>query len=125
MKTITTIEELMNELESGNYNFYGLRKATNHDLEIIESGREYLDCSYNWVDNTITDEQLCGTCAIYVSEYMTEKELQKKFELVNHRYIGKTMLLIGDKGGVPGEDEGEYIIGSNGYGAYVLATVEF
>lgn len=123
MKKITTYEELMNELESGAYNYYGLRKATNHDIELIESGRDYLDCSFDWVDNSRTDTLLDGTCAIWITEYMAESELKKRHDLVE-KYEGKTILLLGGKKGTPGEDNGEIILGGNGYGADVIALVE-
>ena len=43
MKKITSIEELKEEIESYDYNYYGLRKLTEHDMEVMERG--YLDCS--------------------------------------------------------------------------------
>lgn len=123
MKKITTVEELMNELESVAYNYHGLRKATSHDIEIIESGRNYLDCSFDFVDGTKTNTRLGGTCAIEITEYMSENELQKRYEQLK-KYDGKTILLLGDKNGTHGEDKDEIVLGSNGYGADVIAIVE-
>lgn len=125
IKTITTIEELMEILESGEYNYYGLRGATKHDIENINRG--YLDCSYNWVDGDKTDEQLNGTCAISVGDFLKEKELLRRYhriEMYTAQHDTDTILLIADNNQEYGEDENEVILGSGGYGADVLAIVD-
>lgn len=112
----------MDELESGNYNYYGLRNATEHDLELINSGRTYLDCSHNWVDNEDTEEKLEGSCAVYVSEYMSAKEITARYNQVLNNYFGNTILLIADNTSEWGNDENEIILG-NGWGADVIGIV--
>ena len=77
-REITTIQELMAELESGNYNYYGLRGAYESDLEKLDRG--YLDRSYVWEDGEQTDEQLDGTCALGVSDSLTEDEIQEVYD---------------------------------------------
>lgn len=125
MKKITTIEELIEILESGEYNYYGLRCATNHDVENIERG--YLDCSYNWIDGEKTDEQLNGTCALSVGDFLNEKEIMRRYNrlaMYTSQHGTSTILLIADNNQEYGEDENEVILGSNGYGADVVAIVE-
>lgn len=116
------IKQIMGELESGNYNYYGLRNATEHDLELINSGRTYLDCSHNWVDNEDTEEKLEGSCAVYVSEYMSAKEITARYNQVLNNYFGNTILLIADNTSEWGNDENEIILG-NGWGADVIGIV--
>ena len=118
MKKITSIEELKEEIESDNYNYYGLRKATEHDEEIMERG--YLDCSFDWIDGEQTDEELNGTCAVSVNEYCN---LEERLEQVKKDYCGTTILLIADKYCEYGNDENEVILG-NGCGADIVAIVE-
>lgn len=116
------IKQIMDELESGNYNYYGLRNATEHDLELINSGRTYLDCSHNWVDNEDTEEKLEGSCAVYVSEYMSAKEITARYNQVLNNYFGNTILLIADNASEWGNDENEIVLG-NGWGADVIGIV--
>lgn len=116
------IKQIMGELESGNYNYYGLRNATEHDLELINSGRTYLDCSHNWVDNEDTEEKLEGSCAVYVSEYMSAKEITARYNQVLNNYFGNTILLIADNTSEWGNDENEIVLG-NGWGADVIGIV--
>ena len=125
MKKITTIEELMETLESHEYNYYGLRGATNHDVANIERG--YLDCSFNWEDGEKTDEQLGGTCALSVGDFLSEKEIMKRYNrlaMYTAQHGTDTILLIADVNCEYGEDEDEVILGSNGCGADVIAIVE-
>lgn len=125
MKKITTIEELMEILESGEYNYYGLRGATNHDVANIERG--YLDCSYNWIDGEKTDEQLDGTCALSVGDFLNEKEIMRRYNrlaMYTAQHGTSTILLIADNNQEYGEDEDEVVLGSNGCGADVVAIVE-
>ena len=125
MKKITTIEELMEILESGEYNYYGLRGATNHDVANIERG--YLDRSYNWVDGEKTDEQLDGTCALSVGDFLSEREILRRYNRIamyTAQHGTSTILLIADNNQEYGEDENEVILGSNGHGADVVAIVE-
>jgi hypothetical protein len=116
------IKQIMDELESGNYNYYGLRNATEHDLELINSGRTYLDCSHNWVDNEDTEEKLEGSCAVYVSEYMSAKEITARYNQVLNNYFGNTILLIADNTSEWGNDENEIVLG-NGWGADIIGIV--
>lgn len=125
MKKITTIEQLMEVLESGEYSYYGLRGATNHDVDNIERG--YLDCSYNWIDGEKTDDQLNGTCALSVGDFLSEKEIMKRYNrlaMYTAQHGTDTILLIADVNCEYGEDEDEVILGSNGCGADVIAIVE-
>lgn len=124
MKKITTIEELMNTLEGSGY--FGLRGASKHDLELLERG--YLDCSYVWEDGEITNEQLSGTCAVGVSEYLTKDEIKERYSDIVNMYCPahetNVVLLINDKYQKYGNDENEVILGSNGCGADVIAIVK-
>ena len=126
MKTITTIAELMEILESGS-KYYGLRKATEHDEEIMERG--YLDCSIDMFDDEYADysedcELLGGTSAIGISDALDEDEIIDRYNALNKTYIGKTILLISDRHMDYGSDDNEVVLGSNGYGADVEAIVE-
>lgn len=123
--TITTMSELMDILESGKYNYYGLRGATNHDVENINRG--YLDCSYNWIDGEKTDDPLDGTCALSIGDFLTENEIIKRYNrcaMYNASHGTNIVLLIADNSQTYGEDENEVILGSNGYGADVVAIVD-
>lgn len=132
MKTITTVEELMNELENGGYNYYGLRGASEHDKEILDSGRDYLDCSLDlWGERDCDFEDdvdcLNGTSAISVNDYMSLDELKERYNkalgyATNHHGT-QTVYLLADKNGDYGDDEHEVVLGSNGCGADVLAIV--
>ena len=122
MKKITSLSELMQEIENCTC-YCGLRNASEEDLQNIE--REYLDCSHNWDDNTPTDEILSGTCAIGVNDYMTEEKITEIYNFVKKVYQNTgTILLISDKRQEYGNDDGEVILGHDGYGADVLAIVE-
>lgn len=122
MREITSVSELMEELESCNYNYYGLRGAHDSDLDKIERG--YLDCSYVWEHNCTTDEQLCGTCALGVHDALTEQQIIDRYTTARDSYSESgTVLLIADKEQEYGNDENEVILGSNGYGADVVAIV--
>lgn len=133
MKKITTIAELREALENSNYNYYGLRGATEHDIEIVNSGRDYLDCSYDLscrrdCDYDETAEQLNGTCAIEVDAFwMNDDALAERYNeakgYANNHHCTDIVYLIADKNGESGEDENEIILG-NGYGADVIAIVE-
>lgn len=125
MKEYTNIEQLMSELEEGKFNYFALRNATEHDLKILESGRDYLDSSHNWIDNVDTEEELGGSCGICITEYMKESEILNRFNRCLNIYEGNTILLIADNLQEYGEDEDEVILGSNGYGANVLGYVKF
>lgn len=123
MKTITTISELMAELESGEYNYYGLRGATEHDVEVADRG--YLDCSYDADDDVVVGD-LNGTCGLNVHEYNSESELMERYNraLKIYAWKTKTVYLIADKNCEYGVDEDEVILGGNGYGADVVAIVK-
>lgn len=125
MKKITSIAEFMHELETGGHAYYGLRAATHHDLDNIERG--YLDCSFDWVDGEKTDHQLDGTCAIGICDSLSESEIMRRYKrlsMYNAAHGTGTTLLVADGGCEYGEDEDEVILGSNGYGADVVAIVE-
>lgn len=126
MKKITTIEELMEILESGEYNYYGLRGASQDNIDQMDRG--YLDCSYNWEDGECTGEQLNGTCGIGIGDYLSEKEIRRRIERIRNCYNPvhetETILLIADSNCEYGDDEDEVILGSNGCGADVIAIVE-
>lgn len=126
MKKITTIAELMEIIESGEYNYYGLRGASAHDLDVMDRG--YLDCSYNWIDGEQTDEMLNGSCAIGIGDYLSEKEIARRYNRIKDHYNAahgtETILLIADNSQEYGDDEDEVVLGSNGCGADVIAIVE-
>ena len=122
VKIITSISELRDELESGKYNYYGLRGVHESDMNYISRG--YLEPSWVWDRSDWTDERLNGTCALYVDEYMSDAELESRYfrALNDYSPIG-VVLLIADKVSEWGADENEIILG-NGYGADVVAKVE-
>lgn len=124
MKKITAAE-IMEILEESKYNYYGVRGASESDMENLERG--YLDCSYDWYDNTCTDEQLNGTCALGVNEYMSENRIAEICERAYKEYAKckgtNTILLIADNAQEYGNDDGEVILG-NGFGADVIAIIE-
>lgn len=122
MREITSINELMEELESGNYNYYGLRGAHDSDLEKLDRG--YLDRSYWWERDTPTDELLDGTCALGVSDSLTEEQVEERYTTARDIYAESgVVLLIADSRQEYGADADEVILGSNGYGADVVAVV--
>lgn len=130
MKTITTFEELLETLENAEYNYYGLRGASEHDLEILDRG--FLDRSQdNWNERDCEwhdgAEMLNGTSAIYVDEYMSATKLTRKYGMAakyaaNH-HSTNTVLLIADNAMEWGDDEEEAVIG-DGCGADVVAIVK-
>ena len=124
LNNLTSVEEIMDVLESGKYNYYGFRNATDHDIKLINKGQEYLDPSFDWTDNVRSKNKLDGTSAIEITEYMSDADIQKKYKQTLNGYTGNTILLIGDKHGTYGEDDGEIILGSNGYGADVIALIK-
>lgn len=124
MKKITTIAELIAEIENGNYSYYGLRGASNHDMANAE-GRGYLDPSHIWSDNEMIDELLNGTCAVGITDSMSSDRIADIYDRCLHAYsTAGTVLLIADRDQDYGEDDGEVILGSNGCGADVVAIVE-
>lgn len=126
MMTITSISELMSIIEEGKYNYYGIRGASESDMENLDRG--YLDCSYDWDDNESTGEQLGGTCALGINEYTSEEKAEKICKRALNMYAKcnrtNTVLLIADNGQEYGNDDGEVILGSNGFGADVIAIIE-
>lgn len=123
MKKITTVGELMDVLDGDGY--FGLRGASEHDIDIADRG--YLDCSYDWVDNVMTDNQLNGTCAIGICDFLSADEITKRYKraLSYARAKGtNTVYLLHEGDCEYGEDEHEVILGYNGYGADVIAIVE-
>jgi len=124
MKAITTIEELMQELESHKYNYYGLRGSSAEELEKVNDG--YLkECSSVWEDGTPTDEKLNGTCAVGVFDELPKSEIMSRYNTAKNRYsVDGTVLLIADSEQEYGNDENETILGHDGYGADVVAVVK-
>lgn len=124
MKKIT-VAEIMEILEENKYNYYGIRGASESDMENLERG--YLDCSYDWCDNESTGEQLNGTCALDINEYMSENKIANICERAYKMYAKcngtNTILLIADNTQEYGNDDGEIILG-NGFGADVIAIIE-
>lgn len=121
---VADIAEVANILEKSEYNYYGFRNATNRDLKAVNSGRGYLDPSYEWVDNEITDTLLGGTSAIFISSDMSEDELYRRYMQCLNGYKGDTVLLIADSDSEWGEDDNEIILGHSGYGADFICFVE-
>ena len=128
IKTITSLEDLMSELESCEYNYYGLRGATPENLDQIERG--YLDCSFDF-DHELgvpSDEYLNGTCALEVSNRLPEKTIMLMYKnaIKNYCYAHgtNTVLLIGGDRSDWGEDDDEIIIRNGNRGADVIAIVE-
>lgn len=104
-------------------NYCGLRNASEEDLQNLD--REYLDCSHHWDDNTPTETLLDGTCAIGINEYMTEGKVAEVYTHVKKTYQNTgIILLISDNHQEYGNDDGEVILGHDGYGADVIAIVE-
>lgn len=124
MKTITTIEELMQVLEETSGNF-GLRGATEHDVEIADRG--YLDCSFDNWDGSYdyeNEEKLSGTSAVCVTEYMSNSELQKRYNVAkSYATWTDVVYLVSDENCELGSDDGEVVLGHNGYGADIIALV--
>lgn len=130
MKTITTIEELMNELENGS-GYWGVRGASEHDIEVSDRG--YLDCSLDLFDRRDCDydeeaEMLNGTCAIGINSFMEEGTIEERYEqamrYASNHHMTNVVYLLNDSNCEYGEDENEVILGSNGYGANIVAIVD-
>ena len=123
--TIRSIDELIEELESGEYNYYGLRGLTRHNISQISRG--YLDSSFDWdFENDVkSDEYLDGTSAVVVSDTMTEKQIANSVALVKRQYNfnGVIALIAGDSGEY-GDDEDEIIISCDGRGADIVALID-
>lgn len=122
MKKIESVQEVIEIIESGKYNYYGFRKATDHDRDVMDRG--YLDCSYDWIDGDQTEDQLSGSCAVGINDYMNEEQIIERFNQCRNHYSGSVMLLIADNRCEYGNDDNEVILGSNGCGADVLGIVE-
>ena len=124
MKKITTIAELIAEIENGSYSYYGLRGASNHDMTNAEC-RGYLDPSHDWSDNEMSDELLNGTCAVGITDSMPSDRIADIYDRCLRTYsTAGAVLLIADREQEYGEDDGEVILGSSGCGADVVAIVE-
>ena len=130
MKKITSVEELIEILENNSGNF-GLRGASEHDIEIADRG--YLDCSLDtWGERDCPydedAEKLSGTSAIYVSNDLDTEEIVDRYQMAygyakNH-HMTDTVYLISDSSYDWGIDENEIVLGHNGYGADVIAVIE-
>lgn len=124
MKIITTLNELMEEIERA-HGYCGLRGASDHDLEVADRG--YLDCSFDNWDGSYdyeNEDRLGGTSAVCVTEYMDIEELNKRYQAAkNYATYTNVVYLINDSNSEAGDDEDEIVLGHNGYGADVLAVV--
>lgn len=128
MRVFKTAEEILHEIEKRHYNYYGLRSLTDHDINIMDSERTYLDVSHVWYDGVDTGEDLPGTCAVYISDDMDETEITHRYDRCYHTYqhiteYDRVIALIADNRSEWGEDEDEIILGSDGYGADIIGIV--
>ena len=123
LETFTSIEQVISAMKNNRYNYYGFRNATDHDLEVIKSGRDYLDASHDWVDGEDTEENLDGSCAIYIDKDMDEQEIKDRYDQCLYGYWGDDIILIADNRSEWGSDDSEIILGSNGRGADVIGFV--
>lgn len=141
MKTITTIEELMKTIkENGNC---GLRGASEHDLQLINDGCNYLDCSQDLYDDRDCDydenaSSLPGTSAICAEiicgvgdedniANIKERLSEAKGYAEYHHQTDVVLLITGDNeeyGVDPNEVVLGYQYGDNYDGAKILAKVE-
>lgn len=127
MKTITTINELMEILESGEYNRYALRGATPENIEQMERG--YLDCSFDFdYENGVpSDEYLDGTCGLEIREELPESTIELMYKNAKKLYCAAhgtdVVLLIAGNAYDWGADDDEVIIRNGGRGADVIAIV--
>lgn len=122
MIKVKTIEEIRELMEKENY--CGFRNLTEADIERIESGETYLECSHDWDDGEMLEELLPGTSAVYADSDMEDEEIIDRYNQALNCYYGEVIALIGDRTSEWGNDENEIIIGADGYGANVLAIVE-
>jgi len=100
------IQEIRNQIEEYEHEFeyYGLRFHRGQDVP--ELGDE-LECSYVWVDEEITEEELPGTCALDIRTGCIDKimELARSY-----RYGDGEFILIAGDYAMTGQDEGELVI---------------
>lgn len=115
--------QILEELKKEKFNYYGLRMASQSDLDNLERG--YLDRSYDWYDGESTGEQLEGTCAIEVNQDMDNKQIEEIIERLQ-MYATETsvILLVADSRSEYGNDDGEIILGHDGFGADIVAVIE-
>ncbi len=128
MRVFKTAEEILHEIEKGQYNYYGLRSLTDRDIKALNSDRTYLDVSHVWEDGVDTGEDLPGTCAVYISDDMDETEIEYRYNRCYHTYqhlteYGRVIALIADDRSEWGNDENEIILGSSGCGADIIGIV--
>lgn len=128
LQHISTIDELMTILESGEYRYYGLRGATPENMQQIHRG--YLDKSFDF-DHELgvpSDEYLDGTCALGISEWLPENTIRQRFNNAKRLYCAAhgtdTVLLIAGDSSEYGEDVDEIIIRNGVRGADVIAIVD-
>ena len=76
-------------------------------------------------DNDEPMGKLNGTSAIVATEYNSDEVLIEKYNRAKNMYAvyTDTVLLIADKNSEYGVDDDEIILGSNGYGADVIAIL--
>lgn len=121
MRTMTINEAI--EYIRNSMKYTGFRGMYAEEEELFERG--YLNCSYVWDDGECTDEELSGTCAVGISDALSDEEIIARAK-DTLRYYGDAnkVLLIEDEHQEYGADENEVILGHNGYGADIVAIVE-
>lgn len=138
MREITTVAELMEEIENG-HGAYGFRGASEYDLEHRAEFEErgYLDCSFDLWDSRDCDyvedtARLNGTSAIFAGiggdTWIDENKVKAAYDAAlgyahNHHFTD-VVYLVKDKNFEYGEDESEVVLGHNGYGADIVAIVK-
>ena len=128
IKTITTIDELIEILESGEYRYYGLRGATPENIE--QMGRGYLDCSFDFdhENGVPSEDYLNGTCALEINEGLPPSTIKLMYKNALNMYCAAhgtdTVLLVAGHDSEWGEDDDEIIIRNGQRGADVIAIVE-
>lgn len=125
VKRISNIDDLVKELESLNYEHYGLRGATNKDMSLLSRG--YLDFSkdLDFEYDRPSDTEVDGTSALVVGDTMTENQIVRLYNRAKTMY-SKTgvVLLIGGDDSDYGDDEDEIVISQGSHGADVVAIVD-
>lgn len=119
----------MMEQETTNYGFRG---ASKHDLELAEKSG-YLGASLDTWDSgnqTYHEEadELCGTSAVAINEYMDVEELRNRFEMAMNDYAAghgtNVVYLVSGENSEYGDDEHEVILKDDfENGARVIAEV--
>ena len=104
---MTTISEIIELIEAGEYEHYGLRA---HRGDAAAVG-EWLGNSRVWVDGDPTDDELGGICAIKVIAGTAESVLATIRKM--YAWGGAQIVLVGGYYASYGEDRDEIIIRYN------------